>query len=140
MTAGGEPFVVGLSELVLIVADVPRAADFYRTVVGLVPETEPNDEWAWFRVGGAATPQRIAVHRGPLLHEEHSPHPAGRRFGPAHFALEVPMHRLEAAVAQVRAAGIAVHGPTELAWMNAVSWYFFDPDGHLVEFWSPRRA
>jgi len=26
----------------------------------------------------------------------------------------------------------------ELEWMNAQSWYFYDPDGNLLEFWSPQ--
>jgi catechol 2,3-dioxygenase-like lactoylglutathione lyase family enzyme len=31
-----------------------------------------------------------------------------------------------------------VYGPVELEWMNAESYYFYDPDGNLLEFWSPR--
>jgi catechol 2,3-dioxygenase-like lactoylglutathione lyase family enzyme len=78
----------GLSELVLIVADVPRSAAFYRDVVGLIPETGPTEEWAWFWAGAVGEAQRLAVHKGPLLFEEHSPRPPGARFGNVHFALE----------------------------------------------------
>src|SRR5205823_8282231 len=71
----------GFAELVLIVEDVPKAAKFYRDVVGLEPEHETGDEWAWFWAGMPGDTQRIALHRGTLLFEEHSPYPEGERFG-----------------------------------------------------------
>lgn len=129
--------VKGLAELVLLVDDVRAAAQFYRDVVGLTPETEPNAEWAWFLVGAADRRQRIALHKGRLLFEEHSPHPEGRRFGHVHFALEVPRDELAEAVAHLRESGVEVFGPTLFEWMGATSYYFYDPDGNLLEFWSP---
>lgn len=125
----------GLSELVLIVADVRAAARFYRDLVRLAPETEATEPWAWFRFGNAN--QWLALHKGPLLIEERSPLPAGRRFGPIHFALEVARADLPAMVDRLRRADIAVHGPVRLDWMKAESVYFHDPDANLVEFWSP---
>ena len=133
-------FTTGLAELVLIVEDVPRAAQFYREVVGLEPASEAYDEWAWFFAGDDGQPQRIALHRGALLFEEHSPHPAGERFGNIHLALEVPSARFDAAVEHVRGSGTAVYGPTRFDWMRATSYYFYDPDGNLLEFWSPDES
>jgi catechol 2,3-dioxygenase-like lactoylglutathione lyase family enzyme len=130
-------FSRGLSELVLIVQDVPRSATFYREVVGLVPEKEPSEEWAWFWTGGPGTRQRLAVHRGSLLFEEHSPLPEGRRFGQVHFAFEIPADRFEAAAEHIRRQGVEVYGPTHFDWMRSNSYYFYDPDGNLVELWSP---
>jgi catechol 2,3-dioxygenase-like lactoylglutathione lyase family enzyme len=130
-------FAGGVSEIVLIVDDVARSADFYENVVGLEPVSRTGDEWAWFDTGAPNARQRIAVHKGTLLHEEHSPHPEGHRFGNVHFAFEVPRERLDDALAQLERKGIAVYGPTELEWMNATSYYFYDPDGNLLELWSP---
>jgi catechol 2,3-dioxygenase-like lactoylglutathione lyase family enzyme len=127
----------GLAELVLIVEDVPKAADFYEHVVGLEPENRTGDEWAWFFAGSSDRKQRIALHRGSLMFEEHSPYPEGERFGRVHFAFEVPRDELESEAMRVRAAGVEVYGPVELDWMNAESYYFYDPDGNLLEFWSP---
>jgi catechol 2,3-dioxygenase-like lactoylglutathione lyase family enzyme len=127
----------GLAELVLIVKDVPASARFYEDVVGLKLEHEVSDEWAWFWAGKEGAPQRVALHRGPLLFEEHSPYPEGERFGRVHFAFEVARDELDAAVDRVRSAGVDVHGPIELEWMEAQSYYFYDPDGNLLEFWSP---
>jgi catechol 2,3-dioxygenase-like lactoylglutathione lyase family enzyme len=127
----------GLAELVLIVEDVPAAARFYRDVVGLQLEHEPSEEWAWFWAGNPGVPQRIALHRGPLLFEEHSPFPEGHRFGTVHFALEVARGDLEEAVQRVKSAGVDVYGPTDFESMKARSCYFYDPAGNLLEFWSP---
>jgi catechol 2,3-dioxygenase-like lactoylglutathione lyase family enzyme len=127
----------GFAELVLIVEDVPKAADFYEQVVGLVPEHRTGDEWAWFWAGKPGGAQRIALHKGSLLFEEHSPYPEGKRFGRVHYAFDVAREDLEAAVERVRTAGVEVYGPVEFDWMNAESYYFYDPDGNLLEFWSP---
>jgi catechol 2,3-dioxygenase-like lactoylglutathione lyase family enzyme len=126
----------GFSEIVLIVEDVPKAAEFYEHVVGLELDHH-TDEWAWFFAGSDDRKQRLAVHRGPLMFEQHSPHREGERFGHVHFAFDVPRDELEAAVGRVRSAGVDVYGPVELEWMNARSYYFYDPDGNLLEFWSP---
>ena len=128
---------LGLAELVLIVEDVPAAARFYEDVVGLTLENEPSEEWAWFWAGEQSARQRVALHRGPLLFEERSPYPEGERFGRVHFAFEIARDELDAAVDRVRKAGVEVHGPVELEWMRARSYYFYDPDGNLLEFWSP---
>lgn len=127
----------GLSELVLIVEDVPKASRFYQDVVGLQFEHETGDEWAWFWAGKVGDPQRIALHRGTLLFEEHSPFPEGHRFGTVHFAFDIAPEDLDAAVERVRAAGVEVYGPVDFDWMNARSYYFYDLDGNLLEFWSP---
>jgi catechol 2,3-dioxygenase-like lactoylglutathione lyase family enzyme len=91
---------VGLSELVLIVEDVPASTRFYADVVGLTLENEPSDEWAWFWAGEEGKRQRLALHRGTLLFEGQSPHPKGERFGQVHFAFEVSRDDLENAVAR----------------------------------------
>lgn len=89
-------FTTGISELVLVVKDVEASARFSGEVVGLAPMTEAGDEWAWFWTGKLRAGSRLAVHKGTLLSEEHSPHPQGRRFGQIHFALQVPRDQLEA--------------------------------------------
>jgi catechol 2,3-dioxygenase-like lactoylglutathione lyase family enzyme len=131
----------GFAELVLIVEDVPKASRFYQDVVGLELEHETGDEWAWFWAGKVGDPQRIALHRGTLLFEEHSPFPEGHRFGTVHFAFDVAPEDLDASVERVRAAGVEVYGPVDFDDpFNARSYYFYDPDGNLLEFWSPNQA
>ncbi len=136
-TPPSSPPILGFSELVLVVADLPRAAHFYREILGLTPARPQSDSWAWFWAGPPESRQRLAVHAGPLLFEEHSPRPPAQRFGPTHFAFHVPREHLGSHLARLRAHHIPLHGPVRLEWMLAASWYFYDPDANLVELWTP---
>jgi catechol-2,3-dioxygenase len=129
-------FSTELAEIVLIVEDVERSARFYREVVGLTPENEPENGWA----GEPGHAQRLALHKGALLFEERSPLPEGSRWGRVHYAFNVPREKLEGAVDHVREQGQEVYGPIHFDWMEALSYYFYDPDGNLLEFWSPDPA
>ncbi|HEY4388167.1 MAG TPA: VOC family protein [Ktedonobacteraceae bacterium] len=133
-------FSTGLTEIVLIVKDVKAAARFYREVVGLIPQREANDAWAWFFAGKPESLQRLALHKGSLLFEEHSPFPEGERWGRVHYAFNVPRERLEEAVAHVQKQGVEVYGPVHFDWRDVLSYYFYDLDGHLLEFWSPQTS
>ncbi len=129
----------GISEIVLIVENVKKSAAFYKDIVGLIPQTEITDKWAWFWSGEENTSSRIALHNGKLLFEEYSPLPEGERWGKIHFALEVKRINLDSALHKVQNAKIKIYGPIEFEWMNAVSYYFYDLDGNLVEYWSPNK-
>lgn len=132
----------GLAEIVLVVDDVPETARFYREVVGLTPDgtaEEASEEWAWFWTGESRRSQRLALRNGPLLFEERSPLPEGERWGRIHYALSVPRWQIESAVERVQTSGVEVYGPVALDWMRAVSYYFYDPAGNLLELWSPEQ-
>ena len=130
----------GFAEIVLIVRDVRASARFYRDVVGLSPLGDAGSDWAWFEAGDPGRLQRIALHKGSLLFEEHSPLPRGERWGPVHFAFLVAEDQLGVAATRLRANDVAVYGPVQLEWKEAQSYYFYDPDGNLLEFIAPNRA
>lgn len=117
--------------------DVQKAAAWYEAVVGLIPETKASDEWAWFWSGQPEASARLALHRGKLLFEEHSPLGADARWGPIHYALRTPQALLESRLSRLSEAGVTVYGPVRLEWMRANSHYFYDLDGNLLEFWTP---
>ena len=147
-------FVTGLSEVALAVRDVAASARFYTEVVGLTPE-EPAADWgASFMLGPPTRQQRlILLSRSlpPLDQRREAPAAVGAsasagsvtssftpaQLGRTHFALRVPRGSLEQAVDRVRRHGVEVSGPAYFGWMKATAHYFFDPDGHVVEFWSP---
>jgi catechol 2,3-dioxygenase-like lactoylglutathione lyase family enzyme len=132
-------FTAGISEVVLVVPDPPSTARFYRDVVALQPDeiVSQAGAWFWFWTGQPGHSQRLLISAGPLYLEERSPLPEGQRWGRVHFALEVPRPRLDGAVEHIRGHGVEVHGPTHIRWMKATAYYFYDPDGNLLELWSP---
>jgi len=130
--------VKSFSEIVLIVKDIPKSKKFYEDVVGLQIE-KIDEDWVWFYVGEQERKQRLAIHKGSLLFEEKSPLPEGKRWGQVHFAFEVDRNNLVRALEKVKLAGIEIYGPVDFKWMNATSYYFYDPDGNLVEYWSPEN-
>ena len=128
--------VKGFSEIVLIVNDIPNSKKFYEDIVGLTIESA-DEEWVWFYVGDRNGNQRLAIHKGKLLFEEKSPLPEGKRWGQIHFAFEVGRKKLEQAIEKVKTSGVEIYGPVDFKWMKAKSYYFYDPDGNLIEYWSP---
>ena len=80
----------GLAEIAPVVDDVEGSARFHGEVVGLAPESPAGDGWARFWAGEPGRTQRLALGKGPLLFEERSPLPEGRRSGRVHYALVVP--------------------------------------------------
>jgi len=129
-------FSSGLAEIVLVVKDIKASAKFYREVVGLTPASEATEKWAWFWAGRAGQDQRIGLARDALLFEEKSPLPEGKRWGQVHYAFKVTRAKLPKALQHVRQKGVEVYGPIEFKWMKAIAYYFYDPDGNLIEFWS----
>ena len=129
-------FVKGFSEIVLIVKDISKSKKFYEDVVGLTVESS-DKEWVWFIVSNSNGNQRLAIHKGKLLFEEKSPLPEGNRWGQIHYAFEVAREDLEKAIQKVNSKGVEIYGPVDFKWMKAKSYYFYDPDGNLIEYWSP---
>jgi catechol 2,3-dioxygenase len=117
----------GLSELILRVADVPRALAFYRDVVGLAVERQDSDTWAWLWCGAPGALPRLGLTSKPLSFG------AAHTGGPAHFALAVPRAAIPAEQARLERLGVAVEGPITFASWQADSIYFSDPDDNRVE-------
>ena len=125
------PPVTGISELVLEVADLEAADNFYGDVLGF-EETrlgERRDDRRWYLVGDSArlglwTPQEGLA--------------GGRGGAHVHFAFSVPDAEIEAIRERIVAAGGEVEGPLQLGPGRAI--YVTDPDGNVVEFWSQDMA
>jgi len=126
-----------MCELVLVVEDAARACAFYRDVIGLHVERPASDGWAWCWTGEPNNSARLGLRAGSLLFEEHSTKPVGEKWGSVHFAIRVERSEIEQRLSRVRDAGVTILGPTHFEWMRADSWYFYDPDQNLVEFWVP---
>jgi catechol-2,3-dioxygenase len=119
--------VSGISELVLEVADLDRAREFYRDALGF-EETlygEGREGRYWYLIGDSArlglwTPQEGLA--------------GGRGGAHVHFAFRVPDQELDRLRERLVERGVAVEGPIQLGPGRAI--YVTDPDGNVVEFWS----
>jgi catechol 2,3-dioxygenase-like lactoylglutathione lyase family enzyme len=117
----------GLSELILRVADVPRAVAFYRDVVGLAVERMDSSTWAWLWTGAPGSPPRLGLTSKPLSFG------AAHCGGPAHFAIGVAREAIAGEKARLQGLGLEVEGPITFANWRADSIYFSDPDANRVE-------
>jgi hypothetical protein len=132
----------GISELIIKVDDIERVADSYRDTVGPTRNETAPDGTPWFWTGEPGHSARIVVNNGrvslvgALPFEEHSPIPEQEPWKKAYSAFQVSDGQRDAAIEDLRAKEMSVFGPPTLEWMNARACYFWDPDVHLVEFWS----
>jgi len=121
-----------LFETHLTVADLQRSMAFYGDVLGLeLASVIPERRVAFYWIGGAGKAMLglWETRNVPLQMK-------------LHLAFTVDLPDLLASPARLRAANIPPRdfagNPTEepvvLAWMPAASIYFFDPDGHQLEF------
>ena len=122
----GRP-LLGISEVILVVADVARSAAFYRDVVGL-PVDKLGEKFAWFWAGPPGKSQRVGITTGPLSFG------AAHVKGPQHFAFGTERSRIPELKKALEAKGLEVEGPVEFKFWDALSIYFSDPDGNRVEF------
>ena len=118
----------GISELILVVSSVARSVEFYRDVVGLIPDNLSHPTFAWFWAGSPGAQQRIGITEKPLsFGAEHVK-------GPHHFAFGIHRARIAELKKALESKGLEVEGPVEFKFWNALSIYFSDPDDNRVEF------
>jgi len=108
---------VSLEGLTLHVADVERALEFYTRIPGAQVEMHRPGSFALLSIGNG---------RLSLLKE-----------GPTHLEFETPdPDRL---YQQLKTAGLAVEAPPSLKPWGEYDFTIHDPDGHCLEFDSPRH-
>ena len=117
----------GIFEVAIKVKNLDISAKFYEEVIGfnkgLYDETR---RWLFLWVGDK---------KGMLVLQEDS-----RSFPRQHFAFRVEGSELTDMKEHLVKSHVAVEGPVSLDWMNAVSLYFVDPDGHDIEFCAIRNG
>lgn len=136
MTPGERPAIARVLETALYVDDVPRAAAFYRDVLGLRP-MGGDDRLAPLDAGGGSV--LLLFRRGATT--TGLDFPGGRipphdGAGPAHFAFAIAAADFEAWQARLAAAGVAIEAVNQWT-RGGRSLYFRDPDGHSVELATP---
>ena len=124
--------VQGLFETHLTVAELGRAVVFYRDVVGLDLASEhPERRCAFMWIGGRGRSMLGLWETG-----------TGPNFMTLHTAFACDVDELLQAPDRLKAAGVQPLGferepadePVVIGWMPALSLYFKDLDGHLIEY------
>ena len=112
--------IKGLYEIAVRVKDLPRAEAFYMDVLGLKEGLrDERRNWLFLYAGGDAGMVVLQEDKGewPLQH----------------FAFTVNEADIREAQAMLKEKGVDASEPVYHEWMNSVSIYFDDPDGHALE-------
>lgn len=112
--------IKGLYEIAIRVKDLARAESFYKDVLGLKEGVrDERRNWIFMYVAGTAGMVVLQEDKGDWPTQ--------------HFAFTVENSDLTRAAALLQEKGVAVSEPVYHEWMNSVSLYFEDPDGHDLE-------
>lgn len=112
--------IQGLYEIAIRVQDLPRAAAFYTDVLGLKEGLrDERRNWLFLYAGGNAGMVVLQEDKG--------------KWPKQHFAFAVRAADIKRAAILLKEKGVAVSEPVYHEWMNSVSVYFDDPDGHSLE-------
>lgn len=117
------------------VANLDRAREFYRGVLGWKPAHQSAGDAVFVQAGGVV----LALYPRALLAEDARVDPSGSGFGGFTLAHNVRERGdVDRVMAEVAARGARVLKPPEDAFWGGRSGYFADPDGNPWEVaWNP---
>ncbi len=130
------PKLNGVLETALYVDDKPRSIRFFKEVMGL-EIVRDEERLTAFDAGGASI--LLIFARGESTHGEDTPTghiPGHDGEGPLHMAFKIAEADYEPWRTHLRAAGVVEL--SEVTWpAGGRSYYFKDPDGHVLEIATP---
>ncbi len=126
-----EPHILGLRHVALNVSDVPKSIEFYSKVLGMQLEWMPDPDNAYLTFGGQ---DNLALHKSAGGEDAGPAGPAGpvqilHHIG---FVVRLP-ENVDEWAERVRQQGVAIAQPPRTHRDGARSFYFYDPDGVLIQ-------
>jgi catechol-2,3-dioxygenase len=130
--------ITGIAEIALRVHDLDLMRRFYEQVIGLevLREFKHSDETAIFFSVGAGN-DHLALFEEKLTDwytREKSPEIDPKLTTLSHFALSISLDDFESEKKRIEQLGIEIAHSNTSSWLHCRMFYFFDPEGNLIEF------
>jgi catechol-2,3-dioxygenase len=130
--------ITGLAEISLRVHDLDLMRKFYEQVIGLEVLREkkfPEGTAIFYAVG--AGDDNLALFDESLMDwytRDKAAHIDPQRTTLAHLALSIALDDFESEKKRIEQLGIEIVSSDTSSWMHCRMFYFFDPEGNLIEF------
>ena len=130
--------VTGIAEVSLRVHDLDLMRRFYEQVIGLqvLRENQESSGKAIFYAVGAGD-ENLALFEEKLIGwftRDKSPQIDPKLTTLSHFAFSIALDDFESEKKRIEQLGIEIAHSGIGEWMHARMFYFFDPEGNLIEF------
>ena len=130
--------ITGIAEIALRVHDLDLMRRFYEQVIGLevLGKNEPSDDTALFFAVGAGN-DHLALFPEKLTGwytRDKSPQIDPKLTTLSHFALSIALDDFESEKKRIEQLGIEIVYSSTSSWLHCRMFYFFDPEGNLIEF------
>jgi catechol-2,3-dioxygenase len=130
--------ITGITEIALRVHDLDLMKRFYEQVIGLevLGEDEHSDGTALFFAVGAGN-SHLALFEEKFIDwftRDKSPQIDPKLTTLSHFALSIALDDFESEMKRIEQLGIEIVESRTSSWLHCRMFYFFDPEGNLIEF------
>ncbi len=130
--------ITGFAEIALRVHDLDLMRRFYEQVIGLelLRENKHRDGATIFYAVGAGN-DHLALFEEKLIDwytRDKSPQIDPKLTTLSHFALSIALDDFESEKKRIEQLGIEIAYSNTSSWLHCRMFYFFDPEGNLIEF------
>ena len=132
--------ITGIAEISLRVHDLDLMRRFYEQVIGLqvlreIKNTDGTVEVVFYSVG--AGDDNFALFEEKLIDwftRDKSPQIDPKLTTLSHIAFSIALDDFESEMKRIEQLGIEIVESDTSSWMRSRMFYFFDPEGNLIEF------
>ena len=130
--------ITGIAEVALRVHDLPLMREFYEGVIGLeaLREVKESDGTAIFYAVGAGG-DHLALFEEKFIDwftRGKSPQTDPKLTTLSHLAIRIALEDFESEKKRIEQLGVEIVHSNESSWLHCRMFYFYDPEGNLVEF------
>jgi catechol-2,3-dioxygenase len=130
--------ITGIAETALRVHDLDLMRRFYEQVIGLevLREVKDGDRTAIFYAVGAGNDHLALFEENWIdwFTRDKSPQVNPKLTTLSHFAFGVALDDFESEKKRIEQLGIEIVHSDTSSWLHSRMFYFFDPEGNLIEF------